>query len=151
MTLTLDAGAPSACLTTSSLTSGTYLGHLQRRDTCFAPARALPSNVDGSNQAASTTTVSVTPNPSVCGETVTVCATVTAVTPGSGTPTGTVTFTGAGLNTTVPLDAEGTACVTTSSLTSGTVTAVLQRRRMLHLIDRRRNGGGQPGIQWRCR
>ncbi|MFB0633670.1 Ig-like domain repeat protein, partial [Streptomyces sp. AB3(2024)] len=44
--------------------------------------------------------------------------------PGSGTPTGTVTFTGAGLNTTVPLNAGGTACVTTTTLETGTVTAV---------------------------
>ncbi|MFE1048828.1 Ig-like domain repeat protein, partial [Streptomyces olivaceus] len=69
--------------------------------------------------------VTVDPNPSVCGQTVTVCATVTAVAPGTGTPTGTVTFTGpGGLNTTVPLNAGGTACVSTSSLTGGTVTAV---------------------------
>ncbi|MFE7753365.1 Ig-like domain repeat protein, partial [Streptomyces sp. NPDC057428] len=77
------------------------------------------------NQAASTTAVTVDPNPSVCGQPVTVCATVTPVAPGSGTPTGTVTFTGpGGLNTTVPLNAAGTACITTSSLASGTVTAV---------------------------
>ncbi|WP_141666220.1 Ig-like domain-containing protein, partial [Streptomyces hirsutus] len=70
-------------------------------------------------------TVSVDPNPSVCGQTVTVCATVTAVAPGSGTPTGTVTFTGpGGLNETTTLDANGTACVTTTTLATGTVTAV---------------------------
>ncbi|MFD5415697.1 Ig-like domain repeat protein, partial [Streptomyces nojiriensis] len=121
VTLTLDAEG-TACLTTSSLTSGTYSA-TYNGDSCFAGSDA-PFDVTV-NQAASTTTVSVDPNPSVCGETVTVCATVTAVAPGSGTPTGTVTFTGpGGLNTTVPLDAEGTACVTTSSLTSGTVTAV---------------------------
>ncbi|MFE3636489.1 Ig-like domain repeat protein, partial [Streptomyces sp. NPDC059168] len=63
--------------------------------------------------------------PSVCGQPVTVCATVTAVAPGTGTPSGSVTFTApGGLNTTVPLNADGTACTTTSSLTGGTVTAV---------------------------
>ncbi|MCC0100743.1 Ig-like domain repeat protein, partial [Streptomyces flavotricini] len=45
--------------------------------------------------------------------------------PGSGTPTGTVTFTGpGGLNVTLALDAGGTACVTTTTLETGTVTAV---------------------------
>ncbi|MFB0633613.1 Ig-like domain repeat protein, partial [Streptomyces sp. AB3(2024)] len=87
VTLTLDTGG-TACLTTSSLTSGTYSA-AYNGDSCFAGADA-PFEVTA-NQAASTTTVSVDPNPSVCGETVTVCATVTAVAPGSGTPTGTVT------------------------------------------------------------
>ncbi|OEV13833.1 hypothetical protein AN219_28750, partial [Streptomyces nanshensis] len=64
------------------------------------------------------------PDPSVCGESVDVCATVTTDAPGSGTPTGTVTFTGpGGLNETVALDASGTACVATTVLASGTVTA----------------------------
>ncbi|WP_406074303.1 Ig-like domain repeat protein [Streptomyces virginiae] len=121
VTLTLDAEG-TACLTTSSLTTGTYSANYNG-DSCFAGSDGLFDVTV--NQAASTTTVSVAPNPSVCGETVSVCATVTAVAPGSGTPTGTVTFTGpGGLNTTVPLDAGGTACVTTSSLTNGTVTAV---------------------------
>ncbi|MFD9537770.1 Ig-like domain repeat protein, partial [Streptomyces sp. NPDC060010] len=108
VTLTLDAGG-TACLTTSSLTSGTYSA-TYNGDSCFAGSDG-PFEVTV-NQAASTTTVSVNPNPSVCGQTVTVCATVTAVAPGGGIPTGTVTFTGAGLNTTVPLNASGTACVT---------------------------------------
>ncbi|WP_336053081.1 Ig-like domain repeat protein [Streptomyces sp. CA2R101] len=43
-------------------------------------------------QAASSTDVSLAPNPSVAGQPVTVTATVTAVPPGAGTPTGTVTF-----------------------------------------------------------
>ncbi|MFF3429771.1 Ig-like domain repeat protein, partial [Streptomyces sp. NPDC002602] len=120
VTLPLDAGG-TACLTTSSLTSGTVTA-VYNGNSCFTSSTGTtPVTV---NQAASTTTVSVTPNPSVCGQTVTVCATVTAVAPGSGTPTGTVTFTGAGLNTTVPLNLDGTACVTTTNLTSGTVTAV---------------------------
>ncbi|MET9882723.1 Ig-like domain-containing protein [Streptomyces sp. NPDC006430] len=120
-TVTLDADG-TACVTTTSLTSGTVTA-VYNGDGCFLPSTGtVPVIV---NQAASSTTVSVDPSPSVCGETVTVCATVTAVAPGSGTPTGTITFTGpGGLNTTVALDADGTACVTTSSLTSGTITAV---------------------------
>ncbi|MET7686093.1 Ig-like domain repeat protein, partial [Streptomyces sp. NPDC005423] len=76
------------------------------------------------NTAATTTTVTATPNPSLCGRSVTVCATVTANPPGSGVPTGTVTFTGpGGLNQTVPLDATGKACLSSTTLASGTLTA----------------------------
>ncbi|MGW7690109.1 Ig-like domain repeat protein [Streptomyces asiaticus] len=44
------------------------------------------------NRAATTTAVSSSPDPSVTGQTVTLTATVSALAPGSGTPTGTVTF-----------------------------------------------------------
>ncbi|MFG2174136.1 Ig-like domain repeat protein, partial [Streptomyces niveus] len=119
-TVTLDAGG-EACLTTSTLTSGTVTA-VYNGDGCFTSSTGTtPVTV---NPAASAVSVTVDPNPSVCGETVTVCATVTAVAPGSGTPTGTVTFTGAGLNVTVALDAGGEACVTTTTLETGTVTAV---------------------------
>ncbi|MFI1155129.1 Ig-like domain-containing protein, partial [Streptomyces sp. NPDC020817] len=106
-TVSLDAGG-MACVTTTVLETGTvtvsYGG-----DECYASATGTFDVTV--NQASSTVSVTVDPNPSVCGETVTVCATVTAVAPGSGTPTGTVTFTGPGLNETVTLDASGTACV----------------------------------------
>ncbi|MFD9153408.1 Ig-like domain repeat protein, partial [Streptomyces goshikiensis] len=119
VTLPLDAGG-TACLNTSSLTSGTYSA-TYNGDSCFADSTGTFDVTV--NQAASATTVSVDPNPSVCGESVTVCAEVTAVAPGSGTPTGTVTITGpGGLNTTVPLDPDGTACITTTVLETGTVT-----------------------------
>ncbi|MFI0818103.1 beta strand repeat-containing protein [Streptomyces sp. NPDC021098] len=73
------------------------------------------------NQAASTTTFTATPDPSVCGETVTLCATVTVDEPGTCTPTGTVTFTVSGGPTlTGTLDATGQACVTTDELPLGT-------------------------------
>ncbi|MFD5415698.1 Ig-like domain repeat protein, partial [Streptomyces nojiriensis] len=120
-TVTLDAGG-TACVTTTALETGTVTATYNGDDCFSASANTAPVTV---NQASSMVSMTVEPNPSVCGETVTVCATVTAVAPGSGTPTGTVTFTGpGGLNQTVTLDAGGTACVTTSSLTSGTVTAV---------------------------
>ncbi|MEV6619129.1 Ig-like domain repeat protein [Streptomyces sp. NPDC051051] len=117
----LDADG-TACLTTSGLTGGVVTASYEGDD-CFLPSGgSLDVTV---NQAASTTSVSVDADPSVCGEPVTVCATVTAVAPGSGTPSGTVTFTGAGgLNATASLDADGTACVTTTALTTGAVTAV---------------------------
>ncbi|MFD4740400.1 Ig-like domain repeat protein, partial [Streptomyces virginiae] len=120
VTVPLDAGG-TACVTTSSLTNGTVTA-VYNGGSCFSSSTGTaPVTV---NQAASTVSVTVAPNPSVCGQSVTVCATVTAVAPGSGTPTGTVTIAGpGGLNTTVPLNAGGTACVTTSSLTNGAVTA----------------------------
>ncbi|MFD6536349.1 Ig-like domain repeat protein, partial [Streptomyces goshikiensis] len=119
-TVTLDASG-TACFTTTTLETGTITA-VYNGDTCFTGSTGT---VDVTvNQAASVTTVSVDPDPSVCGETVTVCASATAVDPGSGTPTGTITFTGAGLNTTVPLNASGAACFTTTTLETGTVTAV---------------------------
>ncbi|MDF2935675.1 MAG: hypothetical protein K0Q90_1048 [Paenibacillaceae bacterium] len=71
-----------------------------------------------------TTYVTASADPSVHGESVTISAIVEVVAPDIGTPTGTVTFTGAGLNETVPLDGSGTAVVTTTSLATGTVVAV---------------------------
>ncbi|MDX3358050.1 Ig-like domain-containing protein, partial [Streptomyces sp. ME01-24h] len=119
-TIALDATG-QACLTTSSLVSGTITA-TYNGDTCAA-ASAGTATVTV-NPASSTTSVTVTPNPSVCGQSVTVCATVAIDPPGSGIPTGTVTFTGpGGLNQTVALDATGQACITSTSLTSGTITA----------------------------
>jgi hypothetical protein len=74
-----------------------------------------------------TTSVSSSPNPSVFGQAVTFTATVTANSPGSGTPTGTVTFTDMTTSTTLgtaPLSG-GTASFTTSALAPGnhTITA----------------------------
>ncbi|MEU9763216.1 Ig-like domain repeat protein [Streptomyces sp. NPDC047987] len=119
-TVPLDA-AGQACVTTTLITgevSAVYNGE----GSCFAgSAEAVAVTVD---QAATTTSVTAIPDPSVCGELVTVCATVTIDPPGSGTPTGTVTFTGpGGLNQTVTLDATGEACVTTTALATGTITA----------------------------
>jgi hypothetical protein len=64
-------------------------------------------------QAATTTTMSASPNPSVSGQVVTFTATVGAVAPGSGTPTGTVTF------------KDGTTVLGTVALVSGHATSAL--------------------------
>ncbi|MEU4684224.1 beta strand repeat-containing protein, partial [Streptomyces xinghaiensis] len=67
--------------------------------------------------AATTTTVTTSPDPSALGDPVTIRATVTADPPGSGTPTGDVVFTIDGIpQAPVPLDANGTAVLLTSSL-----------------------------------
>ncbi|MFD3920038.1 Ig-like domain repeat protein, partial [Streptomyces sp. NPDC058595] len=120
-TMALD-GAGQACLTTTSLASGTVTATYNGEGPCFAGSSGTVAvTVDPAD---TTTTVTAVPDPSVCGELVTVCATVTVDPPGSGTPTGTVTFTGpGGLNQTVTLDATGEACFTAPATLSGTVTA----------------------------
>ncbi|WP_344570246.1 Ig-like domain repeat protein, partial [Streptomyces axinellae] len=119
-TVTLDATG-KACLTTTTLATGTITGHYNG-SACDLPSAGTATITV--NPANTTTTLTATPNPSVCGQPVTVCATVTTNTPGSGTPTGTVTFTGpGGLNQTVTLDATGKACLTTTTLATGTITA----------------------------
>ncbi len=71
------------------------------------------------NQADTTTTLTAAPDPSVFGQTVTLTATVTAVAPGAGTPTGTVDFfDGATLLGSGSLSG-GVATLTTSSLGVG--------------------------------
>ncbi len=80
------------------------------------------------NQASTTTGLVSSLNPSVSGQSVTFTATVAAVSPGSGTPTGTVTFDDNGTplsDGTVTLSS-GVASFTTSSLAVGTqsITAV---------------------------
>ncbi|MFF9594329.1 Ig-like domain repeat protein [Streptomyces sp. NPDC014646] len=122
VTVPLDA-AGQACLSSASLTSGTITATYNGEGPCFATSSGSVTLVV--NPAATTTTVTATPNPSVCGQSVTLCATVTANAPGSGTPTGSVTFTApGGLNVTVPLNAGGQACFSSTSLITGTVTAV---------------------------
>src|SRR5437773_1944680 len=71
-------------------------------------------------RAATTTTLSSTPNPSTAGQAVTLTATVLPVAPATGTPTGTVTF----RHGTTPigsatLGATGTASIVVSTLAAG--------------------------------
>jgi len=72
-------------------------------------------------QAATKTTLSSNVNPSGVGETVTFTAILSVVAPGTGTPTGTVSFMdGASMLGTGTLDSNGTATFSTSGLTLGT-------------------------------
>ncbi|MGP0069832.1 MAG: beta strand repeat-containing protein [Isosphaeraceae bacterium] len=72
------------------------------------------------NQAGSSTTLVSSNNPSVTGQSVTFTATVSAVAPGSGTPTGTVTFSDGSTALATGTLSSGTASFTTSSLVVGT-------------------------------
>ncbi len=77
------------------------------------------------NAAGTTTTVFSSVNPSKFGQSVTFTATVVANSPGSGTPTGTVTFTVSGDNETVALSGGSAGSSPTASLTvSGSPHAV---------------------------
>ncbi|MFI1548740.1 beta strand repeat-containing protein, partial [Streptomyces griseofuscus] len=117
-TSTLTGG--TATLTTSSLAVGTHtLTAVYSGDTDFSGSA---SSVDTQTvtQAATTTGLTSAPDPSVFGEAKTLTATVTAVPPGAGTPTGTVSFyDGATLLGTGTLIG-GTATLTTSALGVGT-------------------------------
>ncbi|MFI1494180.1 beta strand repeat-containing protein, partial [Streptomyces griseofuscus] len=119
-TSTLTGG--TATLTTSALGVGTHsLTAVYSGDTDFAGS-ASPVDTQTVTQAATTTGLTSAPDPSVFGEAKTLTATVTAVPPGAGTPTGTVSFyDGATLLGTSTLTG-GTATLTTSSLAVGTHT-----------------------------
>src|SRR4029077_18513294 len=75
------------------------------------------------NQASTSTAVTTSLTPSVFGQSVTFTATVTAGFPGSGIPTGTVTFKdGASTLGTGTLSGSGVATFTTSALSAATHT-----------------------------
>jgi hypothetical protein len=125
-TKTLDATGKATC--TSALLavgshnitavyngSGTYNG---------STSTVLKQTVNKGN---ASTAVSVTPSSPVKGQSVTITATVTAIAPALGAPTGTVTFKdGTTSLGTATLDATGNATISTSALSVGShsITAV---------------------------
>ena len=113
-------GSGHAAFNTSSLAVGSHT------ITASFTGNATWGNSSGSdsaspqvvNKSATTTTVSSSANPSVFSQSVTFTAAVTANSPGSGIPTGTVTFKdGATTLGTSTLDGTGHATFTTSTLT----------------------------------
>jgi LPXTG-site transpeptidase (sortase) family protein len=85
-------GSGKTTLSTSALAVGAHnIMAVYGADTNFSGSASslLTQNI---NQASTTTSVVSSSNPSVMGESVTFTATVTAVTPGAGAPTGTVGF-----------------------------------------------------------
>jgi hypothetical protein len=88
---TLDASA-RATFSTSALAVGTHsITAYYWGDPIFGPCTSAPLT-QTVNPVSTTTTLTASPNPSVYGQSVTFAATVTASSPGSGTPTVTVTF-----------------------------------------------------------
>ena len=114
---TLNASG-QATFTTSSLALGSHsITAVYGGGGAFTPSNS-PVLTQTVGQAATTTAVSSSPNPSAFGQAVTFTATVTP-TSGSGTPTGTVTFAdGATMLGTATLSG-GQATFTTSSLSAG--------------------------------
>ncbi|MEW2436099.1 Ig-like domain-containing protein [Streptomyces caniferus] len=122
VTLTGTLSGGTASVTTNGLvTAGTYT---------VTAAYGGDGNFSGSsgsdthtvNQASTATAVTSSPDPSVVGELVSFTATVTPVSPGAGTPTGTVTFVidGGGGGTLTGTLSGGTTTVSTSTLDAGT-------------------------------
>lgn len=116
-TLTVTASSAGVGTFTDTATVTSSAG-----DTNFANNQATVTSTVA--QAATSVTVSATPNPFTVGQAVTITATVTPVSPGTGTPTGTVTFTDNGnfLNTVTLVG--GVATLSTSTLTAGSHTIV---------------------------
>src|SRR5947208_3379711 len=117
-TVTLVNG--SASLVTSTLTVGTHpLTATYNGSATFAVSTSATVNqvVNAPAAAATSTSLTSTPNPSIVGQTVTLSSTVTS---GAGVPTGTVTFRdGATALGTVTL-VNGSASLSISTLTAGT-------------------------------
>jgi hypothetical protein len=109
-----------ATLTLSSLVAGSHsLTGAYSGDATFAPSTsaALSESV---NQDGTATALSSSANPTTYGQALTLTATVAAAAPGSGTPTGTVTFKdGATTLGTAALNASGQAAFTTATLATG--------------------------------
>ncbi len=120
----LDTAGHASCVT-AALSPGThFITAVYSGDVNFSPGNiVLMQRVHGH---ASVTDVVSSPDPSLPGQTVTFTATVGSIPPGSGTPTGMVSFQeGADVLAQIPLDGGGTASFSTSSLgpRSHTVTA----------------------------
>ncbi len=132
-TETLD-GSGDAAFTTSALAVDSHtITAVYGGDSNYnsSTSSAVDQAVDF---ATSTTMASSEPNPSVFGQSVTFTAGVSAVSPGSGTPTGSIVFyDGSTAVDTETLDGSGDASFTTSALSVGThdFTVCLRRRRQL--------------------
>ncbi|MBC8275708.1 MAG: Ig-like domain repeat protein [Chloroflexi bacterium] len=118
-TRTLDASG-QATLTTSSLSIGDHIVTAEYGgdgNFNFSPLSPLAQTV---NKADTSTALVSSQNPSVYGQSVNFTATVSAVAPGAGTPTGTVKFKeGSATLSTGNLKGPGQATFTTSSLSAG--------------------------------
>jgi hypothetical protein len=115
---TLSGG--SATFTTSSLSvanhsiTASYGGDANNNS---SSSTAITQTV---NKASTSTSVASSANPSVFGQTVTFTATVSAVSPGAGTPTGTVTFSDGGTSIGTGTLSGGQANFSTTSLSVAT-------------------------------
>jgi hypothetical protein len=120
-------GSAQATLSTAGLSVGSHsITAVYSGDPNFNGSTASTLRQDV-NKANTTTTLVNSTNPSVFGQSVTFTATVTAVAPGAGTPTGTVTFfDGVTLLGSSSLNGSGVATISTAGLSvaSHSITAV---------------------------
>jgi VCBS repeat-containing protein len=119
---TLILANGQASHTTASLAVGSHsITATYNGDPNFgAASAALPQTI---NKDASSITLGSSANPSVFGQSVVMTATVSALAPGAGTPTGAITFSDGSTSLgTAALDSTGTASLTTSALGVGTHT-----------------------------
>ncbi|MBM4791730.1 Ig-like domain repeat protein [Streptomyces sioyaensis] len=131
VTFSFGDGTPTTTATLSggtATTTHTYTGTSGSPYTLTATYNGDPNYTSSSgtdpqtvNKAATTTALASSPDPTVVGQTVTLTAAVSALAPGAGTPTGTVTFSfGDGTPTTTATLSGGTATTThTYTGTSG--------------------------------
>jgi hypothetical protein len=117
---TIGLSGGQASFTTSALAAGSHTITAVYGGSAGFKSSTSTTLTQTVNQAASTTAVVSSLNPSISGQAVTFTATVSAVAPGAGTATGTVTFLdGASTLGTASLSG-GSAAFTTSSLAVGT-------------------------------
>jgi MYXO-CTERM domain-containing protein len=110
-----------ATLTKTDFTVGTHVISLQYAGNATFAASTSSDLEQAVTVAKSATALGSSLNPSVSGDAVTFTATVTAVAPGAGLPTGTMTFSSDGaVIGTGSLDGAGKATLTTSALAIGT-------------------------------
>ncbi|MFJ6054844.1 beta strand repeat-containing protein, partial [Streptomyces sp. NPDC092307] len=116
MTGTLASGV--AEVSTTTLAPGTHLiTAAYNGDASFLISKGLGKVAI--RKASTSTTVTLSPSPSVVGQPVTFTAAVAVISPGAGTPTGFVNFNIAGGGTLSGVVVDGTATATTSSLGVG--------------------------------
>ncbi len=123
--VTLNSSGVATLATTKLTTGSNSITAVYSGDTTYATSTS-PAVTVSVAQASSTTSLTASPNPSLSGQNVVLTATITAVSPGSGTPTGTVNFesgtTSLGDETVI----DGVATLNTTTLPTGTnsITAV---------------------------
>ena len=131
ITLNGSDQATSTAVTDLSVGPGHTVNAVYSGDTDFVASAGTLTSGETVNQASSSTALTSSVNPSVFGQSTTLTATVTAVAPGAGTPSGAVTFKdGAvvitGCTNPATLDGSSVASCATAALSTGTrsITAV---------------------------
>jgi hypothetical protein len=120
-----NTATDTATFTTSALSTATHAitAAYTGGDANFNASSASASISQVVSKDATGTALTSSPNPSNVGQPVTFTATVTASAPGSGVPTGTVTFrTAKSTLGTGTLDSSGHASITVSTLPAGSIT-----------------------------